>query len=271
MTGYFRAKKLTDHTTAIYTGSHEILYLIEGTDSAILIDTSVGIRGLGEFVKALTSLPLTVLLTHGHIDHAMGAQEFETVYMNHGDEAIYLGMRDPADRLDYILHSGGNADIAELLPPVPMTFRNLEDGMVFDLGGLHVDVFALPGHTPGSMTMLIREERTLVLGDACNLFTFLFDERCLTVRQYRESLKAYLARMEGSFDRVYLCHGEPEVGADIIRNVIDVCTDILEGRSDEVPFDFMGQTALIAKKQAPGGGRMDGIEGNIVYNPRRIG
>lgn len=267
---YFRSEKVTEHTTAIHTGSHEIMYLICGAEKAILVDTSVGIRGLGEFVKELTDLPLTVLLTHGHIDHAMGAQEFDTVYMNHADTGVYLGMREPADRLGYIRQSGGDADIADLLPPVPMTFRDLQDGMVFDLGGIHVDVLALPGHTPGSMTMLIREERSLILGDACNLFTFVFDENSLPLEQYRESLRQYLTRVEGKYDDVYLCHGVIRVGKDIIQNVIDVCTDVLEGRSDEELFTFMGTSAMVAKARTPFGARLDGIEGNIVYNPKRL-
>lgn len=36
-----------------------------------------------------TDKPVIVLVTHGHVDHAMGAAEFENVYMSHEDDYIY--------------------------------------------------------------------------------------------------------------------------------------------------------------------------------------
>ena len=67
----------------------ELMYLVEGRDQAALIDTGSGLGFLKAYVEKLTDKPILVLLTHGHVDHAMGAGEFETVYMNRADDYIY--------------------------------------------------------------------------------------------------------------------------------------------------------------------------------------
>lgn len=79
---YYCAKSITQHLTQIQSPSGENLYLIVGQTQAVLIDAGLGVGHLRTFVKSLTDKPLTVLLSHGHIDHASGASEFENVYLN---------------------------------------------------------------------------------------------------------------------------------------------------------------------------------------------
>ncbi len=70
----------------------------------------------------------------------------------------------------------------DYIPVVPAdSFQDLKEGDVFDLGGISVEIYACPGHTKGSLCMLVREERTLITGDACNTFTFLFAQNPETV------------------------------------------------------------------------------------------
>ena len=136
---------------------------------------------------------------------------------------------------------------------------------MFELGGEAVECFSCPGHTAGSTVFLIRNERMLLLGDACNDQTFLFDDFSATVTQYRKALMSLDRMTAGKYDRVLLSHGDGEGVPDMIRRVIDVCGDILEGRSDKQPFTFLGDRALLAKACDPDGHRLDGGRGNIVY------
>lgn len=195
MADFYRAEKVNDRVTAIISFTGEIMYLVNGSERSLLIDTCVGAGNLRDFVERLTEKPLTVLLTHGHIDHAMGAPEFTgndgkpecEIYMNHADTEIYLGMNSIENRKGYVL-AGLGGQMPEgleetFLPPAPMTFKDLKDGDRFDLGGISVETYALPGHTPGTMVMLIPEEKILILGDACNNATFLFDKNSLTVEE----------------------------------------------------------------------------------------
>lgn len=44
----------------------------------------------------------------------------------------------------------------------------------------------------------------------------------------------------------------------------------MEGRTDDVPFNFMGNVAYIAKAMSPEMQRVDGGLGNIVYSKNQI-
>ena len=86
---YYSTEKVNDHITLLRSITGELLYLVEGQEKAALIDTCLGVGHLRSLVEKLTDKELLVLLTHGHIDHALGAPEFDRVYMNHKDLGLY--------------------------------------------------------------------------------------------------------------------------------------------------------------------------------------
>ncbi|MGM9615798.1 MAG: MBL fold metallo-hydrolase [Oscillospiraceae bacterium] len=264
----FQTEKISPRVTRIFAFNTELMYLIEGDERAALLDTGSGFGSLRSCVDALTDKPVVVLLTHGHTDHALGAAEFETVCMNPLDEAVYARHSDMAFR------AGSGAmwpDFAKLRAEqiVPaMAFadmRSLKAGEAYELGGETVECFACPGHTPGSLVFLLRQARMLLLGDACNDMTFLFDDHALSVSDYRRSLLRLDAATRGKYDRVLLSHGDGEGTPDMIARVLGVCDDVLAGRSDEQPFTFMGDTGILAKAVDGNGRRRDGGRGNLVY------
>ena len=250
------------------------MYLLEGQDKAVLIDTCLGVGHLRQFVENLTEKPITVLLTHGHVDHALGAPEFDEVYMNPADNEVYEKMSPLEERIGYITAGlGGNLPAfteEDYVQPSPADFKELKDGQIFDLGGVHIEVYALPGHTHGTMVMLIPEERALILGDACNNSTFLFDENSLSVNEYRENLIQVKEKLEGKYDMTYLCHHVMTASKDMIAHVIEVCDEILDGKADDIPFEFMGHHAFVAKKANERFERADGGEGNIIYDKEKL-
>lgn len=265
----FKTEKISERVTRIFAFNTELMYLVEGEERAALLDTGSGFGSLRKCVRELTDKPLTVLLTHGHTDHALGAAEFEEVWMSPLDEAAYACH----SAMDFRANSGamwpefGQLADEQILPPLPFeAMMPLAAGMRFDLGGVTVESFACPGHTPGSMVFLIREERMLLLGDACNYMTFLFDEFSSPVPAYKKALQSLGGQVNGRYDRVLLSHGDGEGVPDMIERVIRVCDDILEGRSEEAPFEFLGTKALLAKAVGPDRNRLDGGFGNIVYS-----
>lgn len=274
MLDYYKAEKIHSNVTAIRSLTGEIMYLIEGNEYACLIDTCLGIGNLKQFVENLTTKPMKVLLTHGHIDHAMGAPEFYDVSMNSADEPVYLSMNGIAGRMDYIR---GNLrdlslDISEkdLLAPQPLNYHPLKDGDTLDLGGIHVESHSLPGHTKGTMIFLIKETGDLILGDGCNTVTFLFDENSLSVEAYQNNLCKAASRLKGRYQKVFACHHVMNLDIHIMENVINVCQDILDEKTDDVPFEFMGHKAFIAKKVNENFQRIDGLQGNIIYSKDKV-
>lgn len=269
----FKTEKLTDRVTRIYGFCGELMYLVEGKEKAALLDTGTGIGSLKACVQKLTDKPVMVLLTHGHVDHAMGAPEFEEVYMNHKDDYIYNEHCSLEFRKAGLEGTPLEQEVtaADFIPEAPCgTFRDLKGGDAFDLGGTTIEIYDCPGHTFGSVVMLIPEERSVLLGDACNYFTFMFDDYSTTISEYEESLKRLSGELAGKFDTVYLSHGDGNGHKEIMEDVTAVCEDIKAGNTDDIPFSFMGKRALIAKAVTPQMGRRDGGRGNIVYSKERI-
>ena len=275
MVDYFKSEKINTAVTAIRSRSGEIMYLIEGLEKAILIDTCVGIKEFRNFVENLTRKPITVLITHGHMDHAMGASEFEDVYMNSLDRDVYFNHRNLERRKEYVTSCIGKQEewmhnAMNFVPETEPLFKELKDGAIFDLGREHVEVYSLGGHTKGTMVMLLPEERILITGDACNNATFLFDEYSLSVEEYRENLICIEKKLEGRFDRCFMMHHDMEASKDLLKNVIEVCDTIMDGKADDMEFNFMGNINYVAKRAPPQFIREDGGEGNIVYNKKKV-
>lgn len=106
----YRTKVLSEHITQITDPTGVFCFLVQGKEKAVLIDTGIGIKGLKETVEGLTKLPVEVILTHGHGDHAGGAADFEKVYLHPTDKELlkehgmemrmgYMGYFDEAGRL----------------------------------------------------------------------------------------------------------------------------------------------------------------------------
>src|SRR5688572_5957336 len=58
-----------------------VSYLVLDSSQAFLIDTGMGYWSLKDEVKKLTSLPVTVLLSHAHWDHTGGVADFTNVHV----------------------------------------------------------------------------------------------------------------------------------------------------------------------------------------------
>lgn len=270
----FKYEKISPSVSRIHGLTDELMYLVEGKKTAALIDTGCGVGSLRKYIETITDKPIVVFLTHGHVDHAMGAPEFDEVYMNSKDNEIFNLHKSIDVRYDYIKMSlGGNVPPIEeynFIKPTMPDFKELKDGMVFDLGGINLEFYYSPGHTQGSMTVLIREERVLLLGDACNTFTFLFDDYALSIEEYKDVLLRLDSMTREKYDKVYLSHGSGDATKDMLSSVISVCDDILLGKADDISFDFMGQQAFMAKAVGKDKSRIDGGLGNIIYNKDKV-
>lgn len=269
---FFESYEVKEGINCIKGLTGELMYLIEGKDKAVLIDTGLGVGNIKEYVEQLTSLPYIVILSHGHLDHVGGASLFDSVYINQNDVSLLYNRSGIEGRKAYLENILGKGVVSEdaYVAFKEIRYLPIKEGDLIDLGGCTIEVIEAPGHTPGSLCFLIKEKRILFTGDACNSFTFLFLPESLSVEDYSYTIKKLLDREE-EYDRVFVSHGRHELPKSVIRDVYECCADIMKGNVDDIPFNFMGKyDAYIAKKMDPERGRTDGRVGNIVYRKDNI-
>ena len=151
---FYQIEPLFPGLTRIWDVARTAMYLVEGADRAVLIDTGVGVGDLKSVVAGLTDKPVTVLLTHGHVDHALGAVGFDDVRMNPLDKGVYAEHCDFGGRKGYVMGSamqGGDpalvasiTDADYLEPRAAEDFAPLAAGDTFDLGGVTVQLTLRP-------------------------------------------------------------------------------------------------------------------------------
>lgn len=118
------------------------------------------IEGAGLHVRAL-------ILTHGHFDHIMGAQDLRTsasgLAESRGEESVKIYA--PSAEKEMLSDSSYNMTA---MMDNPMTVRPnewLEDGQELEIAGIKIKVIFTPGHTPGSASFYIEEAGFLISGD----------------------------------------------------------------------------------------------------------
>ena len=184
----WRAHERTFFITML--GGRQYLYLLEGDEKALLVDTGWGCGDLRRYVEGLTDKQLTVVNTHGHLDHAGGNGWWPEIHM-HADAAADADHLPPmAERRE---------------PPFP-GYRKIfvDDGFVFALGGRDVEVITIAAHAAGSIALLDRETGMLFCGDEVESGQVLLfdhdsnDEVVLMrkVRSHLDNMRRLQARQE---------------------------------------------------------------------------
>ena len=145
------------------------IFLLIGTEKAMVIDCGMGIGDLRGAIEMITDKPLICVISHGHIDHTANARQFGEIWLNPKDQGIEIPMNYARRRYDtehiaqrqkgsigapynmYRLYAYDiEVDLREPGPDEPMpVIHDLTDGMQFDLGGRTVTAYECPGHTAG--------------------------------------------------------------------------------------------------------------------------
>lgn len=238
---YYDIEKITDTSYKIYEDFQTTMYLICGSEKACLIDTGYGGGDLLGVIRSLTDLPLIVVNTHGHIDHVMGNRLFDRVYMNAADNEIYRGVADNfAEIISEPWVGEQYADILAELDVSAVRFpetENISDGDIIDLGGVKLEVMAVPGHTPGSITLINRAEKIVFSGDAIMEHVWMFLSESLPLPTYLDALRRAKERLAG-IEKIYNGHyAWRPMDTALIDTMISGCEAIIAGTADGKPFE----------------------------------
>lgn len=272
----FSTQEVSRHVRRILGNGDVCMYLVEGVERALLVDTGYGIGDLRGFVEGLLATaggspkPYDVLLTHGHLDHAAGAGQFDCCYLNPADLDLYHEHTSLAYRKEHVL--GRNfADFADLEESDWAVSGSeqivaLEPDACFGLGDVHVDVLAAPGHTPGMVVPVIVEDRLAMFGDACGVGTLVVEPFSSSVRAFLESMRSLKAR-EDAWDSVIREHGTFVSTKHVLDDNIELAERVLAGTDDAEEASLYGATVFRAAATDPATGtRVDGREGNLIYS-----
>ncbi|HEY3377767.1 MAG TPA: MBL fold metallo-hydrolase [Armatimonadota bacterium] len=230
---WFNVIEVSSGVWRINNRGHVNIYLIAGTDRALLIDTGWGIGDLRGVVETLTALPLTVVNTHGHVDHVFGNWQFPDALLDPADipmaQENYTVERHrmALQRLGSPYPRGFSPDdwVATLAPP----FQPLPTDYAFALGGRTVRSIPVPGHTPGAVCLLDDVSRTLFAGDSVLQGPVLLHlPGALPLADYAASLDRLSAFLP-HFDTVYPGHGPVPQPASRVNDLRQGVRAILNG------------------------------------------
>jgi glyoxylase-like metal-dependent hydrolase (beta-lactamase superfamily II) len=271
---FFKVREIIPGTRAIMGAGMEFCYLLEGQESALLIDALTGAGNLRAFVRELTDLPVTLANTHGHIDHAGGNFDFESCYI-HADDIPMIYEIEVEGRMEYVKMMSGFNPAApkvrtdDFTPARALKTFPVAAGHVFDLGKRRIEVIAVPGHTRGSIVFLDPEARLLFSGDAINQNTLVFLPYATTIEEYRAGLGG-LKIFQPRFDALYGGHSPAAYSPEIVDEGIELCDEIMRGTDDAEPGGFMDIPCFYGKKKNERFERSDGKTANIAYRKDAI-
>jgi glyoxylase-like metal-dependent hydrolase (beta-lactamase superfamily II) len=245
---WFTAKEVGNKIWVIGDHGADNMYLVEGNDSSLLIDTGLGAADLASFIKKLTSKPLIVVVTHGHPDHAGSDYQIEKVYIHPADSSAARGFNLPEARAasSKTMQPGNAPADNELFKGKPFNTRMIpvSDGYIFRLGGRTIQVMGTPGHTPGGICLLDNEDKMLFSGDNNNVLVWLFLGNCLPLHTYLKTLEMQRSRM-AEFTTLMPGHGEP-IPSDFINDQIACVKGILDNSLERKPYKSFAGNAMVS-------------------------
>ena len=208
--------QINDNTWRIEDNNHVRFFLLTGSEKALMIDSGMMINNAKDIAKTLTDLPIELINTHADRDHVGSNYQFDTFYMH------------PSEASNYYKTQGQTGD-----------YTPISEGDVIDLGGRKLEIIAVPGHTPGSIAILDVTNRMIFSGDPVQDGTiFLFGVQ-REVNTYLKSLKK-LDSMKDRFDAIYPSHGTCPVKPELINELYDAMSDVLNGKYTPGKAEFHG-------------------------------
>ena len=131
---------------------------------AVIVDAPPDVDAVARLLTAHDLVPVALLVTHGHVDHAGGAagvveRTGVSAYIHPDDD--YL-VSDPATQLRSIF-GFVPPGVEEFAPPE--RFLDLAHGQHLELAGFDFEVRHTPGHTLGHCVFVVEEEGLVFSGD----------------------------------------------------------------------------------------------------------
>lgn len=260
---YFKVTKLENNIYRIYEPKDIYTTVILGNEKALVIDNGHGFGNVRKVIESITDLPLMVVNTHGHLDHAGGNYLFDEVYINFEDIPTYYKYEEEKDLMlisyDKLFKEKGiqmfpdDFDRESFMKTTTKKFLPLENHQIIDLGGRKLEVIKIPGHTVGHITFLDYETGILFSGDAVSTTLWLYYDNGITLDMYcgyLEDLKKYPIKgfLPTHIDKI------------LPIEILDILQEVIRERDPKKSRIFTharnGQKALLYRKEVEGIGKI---------------
>ena len=220
------------------------MFLVIGTEKALLVDTGNPGDIAPADVEAITKLPFIVVNTHAHPDHDACNSAFKQIYISEADLPAVRGV-------------SGNA---ELIP--------IKEGYVFDLGGKKLEVISVPGHTLGSICLLDAQDKLLITGDTANP-NLLLNFTNIPIETFKKNIERLLL-WKDQYNLSLAGHGGP-FPVSYITDTIACAQEIVDSQAQQ-PAQPAAQPAPGTAAGGRGGPTSTHTYGSIriTYNPNNI-
>ncbi|CAM1356354.1 MBL fold metallo-hydrolase [Tenacibaculum halocynthiae] len=244
---WYTTTKVTKNTYSIAepkSSQRNVSYLIVGDEKAIMFDTGSG-ENSGQDgtkmiykLKELTSLPITLLLSHFHFDHNQNIGEFKKVAFPDVPflkQKVINGTYNFTAEDLFIGNYPKNVTVNEWLP--------IKTDI--DLGNKKIQIINIPGHTSESVAIIDTTDKIAFLGDYLyNGELFLFDVD--DINKYKESVDYLLSILDINY-RLFGAHGTPEVSFNKLKDLQEFLKCIQESICTGVKEKYSGYNTLLYK------------------------
>lgn len=128
------------------------------TDDAIVIDPADEGSHIAEVLDRMHANVQAIIATHGHFDHILGGFELEHIfsvpmYVHPKDYFLVKRMKETAEH--FLGHS--------VIEPAPAVTPIGSGKHAF--GSIDTDIWEIPGHTPGSIAVVLTQKKAVFDGD----------------------------------------------------------------------------------------------------------
>lgn len=182
------------------------------TNKCAVIDPAGRAQDILDIVKKEGWTVDTIIDTHGHWDHIAGNNKLQELtqadLLIHEMDAPYLSNANLSDA-SYFGGDGNGGKVTRLL----------QDGDAIQVGQLEFQVIHTPGHTPGGISLFMKEEKELFCGDTLFLHSIgRTDFPGGSFQQIIDSIKNKLLVL-GDDIKAYPGHGpETNLGEERLHN-----------------------------------------------------
>ena len=213
-------ENLDDIEPRLYT-TYLNMYLLIGTNKALLIDTGCGLYPLKPVIKRIIKdKELMVINTHSHFDHRGGNEEFGEIWIHEKEykdvskicDVLFLKY-SPKQVVTRLEKKDFKYQPAKIIHPI-------KEHDEFDLGGITIEIFHTPGHSTGSISLLTNKNE-LFTGDSAHYGAMYLPKRNefpIILESLQKLLEICNTKKKV---KLYPSHEDYDVGKELLETLIN--------------------------------------------------